>query len=287
MDWFPWYFIIYKADTMHLNPYQDGCYRRLIDHYMESRQSLIDSDVALARIVGDSEANWVAMASPIVRPFFHAKNGRLFNKRCELLLAEQDRLSKKLSESGKNGANKRWNKNNDNDSHPIATPLAPLKPSDSTLHYTTEQSKEVSEGKEVSTVAPIGAVRVASAPEIQMAFERVWNAYPGRGKNGESGGAYKGSKKNALKFFTTIYKQTKEIDRENLCGSIITGCTAYAEHLDRSGNCSAHCSTWLNARRWLDDYSSTQAPTGSRASGYSIEGALALALADKTRNPGP
>jgi len=70
LDWYPWYFLIYDEATMHLNPYQDGCYRRLIDHYMKTRSSLPDNDAALARIVGDSEANWVAMASPLVRPFF-------------------------------------------------------------------------------------------------------------------------------------------------------------------------------------------------------------------------
>lgn len=107
---------------MHLNPYQDGCYRRLIDHYMKTRAPLPDNDAALARIVGDSEANWVAMASPIVRPFFKSEKGRLFNKRCDVELARQDAKSRTLSESGKKGAEKRHNKNKDIPSHPIATP---------------------------------------------------------------------------------------------------------------------------------------------------------------------
>lgn len=128
MDWYPWYFLLFKSDTMHLNPYQDGCYRRLIDHYMETRQALPDNDAALARIVGDSEANWVAMASPIVRPFFSQKNGKLYLKKCEIELSYQENKTKKLSESGKNGASKRWGKIKDIDSHPIAT----LKPLDST-----------------------------------------------------------------------------------------------------------------------------------------------------------
>lgn len=108
---------------MHLNPYQDGCYRRLIDHYMKTRAPLPDSEAALARIVGDSEANWVAMASPLIRPFFQAKNGRLYLKRCEDVLNYQDNKAKSLSESGKKGAEKRWNKTNNLDSHPIATPM--------------------------------------------------------------------------------------------------------------------------------------------------------------------
>lgn len=137
MDWYPWYFTLYEQDTMHLSPYQDGCYRRLIDHYMKTRAPLPDNDSALARIVGDSEANWVAMASPLVRPFFQAKNGRLYLKRCEEILNYQDGKTSKLSESGKKGAEKRWGKIKDLHSHPIATPKATLKPVDSTVQDST------------------------------------------------------------------------------------------------------------------------------------------------------
>ena len=124
MDWYPWFFQIYKADTMHLDPYQDGCYRRLIDHYMETRQPLPDNDYALARIVGDSHPNWVAMASAMVRPFFKARGGLLFHTKCDEILNHQDIKTNKLSESGKKGAKKRWSKINHIDSHPIAYPIA-------------------------------------------------------------------------------------------------------------------------------------------------------------------
>ncbi len=124
MDWYPWFFNLYKADTMHLDPYQDGCYRRLIDHYMETRQPLPDNDYALARIIGDSHPNWVANGVAMVRPFFIAKNGFLYHKKCDEVLADQDSRTRKLSESGKAGARKRWNNNKDIYSPPIATPLA-------------------------------------------------------------------------------------------------------------------------------------------------------------------
>lgn len=124
-EWFKWNPAIYAADTMHLNPYQDGCYRRLIDHYMMTRQPLPDNDAALARIVGDSEANWVAMARAIVRPFFRSINGRLHHAFCDKTLNSQDVMAKSLSENGKKGAERRWNKINYIDSHPIAPPNAP------------------------------------------------------------------------------------------------------------------------------------------------------------------
>jgi uncharacterized protein YdaU (DUF1376 family) len=130
MDWFPWYFTLYESDTMHLNPYQDGCYRRLIDHYMKTRQALPDNDAALARIIGDSEANWLALASTLVRSFFKPKNGRLYLFRCEEILHYQEQKTKKLSESGKKGALSRNNKIKEL----LSTPEATLKPTLSTGH---------------------------------------------------------------------------------------------------------------------------------------------------------
>jgi len=155
MDWYPWFFQLYKADTMHLDPYQDGCYRRLIDHYMETRQPLPDNDYALARIVGDSHPNWVAMASAIVRPFFISKNGLLYHKKCDEVLADQDRRTRNLSESGKAGAKKRWNNNKDIDSPPIATPLAtPL--GSAIAQDRTRQDKEKDITKVISKKEKIG-----------------------------------------------------------------------------------------------------------------------------------
>jgi len=173
MDWYPWHFLLYEQDTMHLNPYQDGCYRRLIDHYMKTRAPLPDNDAALSRIVGDSEANWVAMASAIVRPFFKSEKGRLFNKRCDTELARQDAKSRTLSESGKKGAEKRHNKTKDIPSHPKAT----LKPHSSIGEERRGEDKEkdttnvVSKKKtrkdfEVDTLGGLSGWFEANAPSV-------------------------------------------------------------------------------------------------------------------------
>lgn len=127
MDWYPWYFTLYEQDTMHLTPYQDGCYRRLIDHYMKTRSPLPDNDAALARIIGDSLENWLAQASETVKAFFKQKNGKLLHKRCDMELDKQDRISKRLSESGKKGAESRKINNNKNKDL-TSTASATLKP---------------------------------------------------------------------------------------------------------------------------------------------------------------
>lgn len=164
MDWYPWYFEIYEAHTMHLNPYQDGCYRRLIDHYMKTRQAIPDNDAALARIVGDNIENWKALASEVIRPFFSKKDGLLYNHKCESILFNQDGKTKKLSESGKSGAKKRWTNIKALDSHPIATPMATLKPLDSR----GEESKSTEEDKKENlsvTDRPVSISSLGRSPE--------------------------------------------------------------------------------------------------------------------------
>jgi uncharacterized protein YdaU (DUF1376 family) len=93
---------------MHLTAEQDGIYRRLIDHYMETRQPLPDNDVSLARIAGVSTDAW-AMAAAIVRPFFvPSTNQMLCHQTCEQILAEQNATREKQATKGRRGAQKRW-----------------------------------------------------------------------------------------------------------------------------------------------------------------------------------
>lgn len=171
MDWYPWYFELYKADTMHLDPYQDGCYRRLIDHYMGTRQPLPDNDAALARIVGDSLANWVAMASAIVRPFFKAKNGLLYHKKCDEILNNQDKKAKRLSESGKKGASKRWQENKDLDSPAMAPPLGSAIAEENRGDvFSKENTTPTPPDEKIESGKKGGAKTEPSPPEIQMAL---------------------------------------------------------------------------------------------------------------------
>ena len=157
MDWYPWYFTLYEQDTMHLNPYQDGCYRRLIDHYMKTRAPLPDSDHALARIIGDSFENWIALASETIRPFFKQKSGKLFHNRCDRELSYQDSQTKRLSESGKKGAEARKAKSikiNNLPSTPSATLKPPLSPC-----LSTGQDSTIQDSKEDSII-PITTIEI-------------------------------------------------------------------------------------------------------------------------------
>jgi uncharacterized protein YdaU (DUF1376 family) len=105
----------YRLKTRHLNPYQDGCYRRLIDEYMNTRAPLPDDDEALAGVCRISLDDWHKLASSKLRAFFTPKNGLLFQENCDAELDWQDNVSKIRTEKAKKGAAARHNKINNLD----------------------------------------------------------------------------------------------------------------------------------------------------------------------------
>lgn len=111
--WFKWHPARFKSKTMHLNPYQDGLYRRLIDEYMTTRSALPDNDAALARIAGISLSDFAPHATEI-RTFFKPKDSQLFNTTCEEILNAQlngaQRRKKSAKIAGKASAKKRKEK---------------------------------------------------------------------------------------------------------------------------------------------------------------------------------
>lgn len=243
MDWFPWYYKLYKKATMHLDPYQDGCYRRLIDHYMETRSPLPDNDVALARIVGDSLGQWVGLASATVRPFFEARNGLLFHERCDRELDKQDQLSKKLSESGRKGAEKRHNKNIDIPSPPLARAKPTPKASRSTIQYNTGQDSKK------DTITP-------------SAFDEAWAIYPKQRIGGRS---------KAL----TAWQSA--LSRKHTEKTLIEGVKNYATSDEVNRGFAKGFAAWLNDDRFLNDYTKVAKPSGSAARGNGGFDALAVA----------
>jgi uncharacterized protein YdaU (DUF1376 family) len=105
--WYAWRPIQYKRKTQHLSLAEDCAYRRLIDEYMLTRDALPDKDAAIARIIGVSIDEWLAVA-PAVRPYFEASNGKLINKHCEEELHTQAAKSESRSNKAKASADARW-----------------------------------------------------------------------------------------------------------------------------------------------------------------------------------
>lgn len=109
--WFPWSPRRYRADTMHLNDEQDLIYRRLIDFYMETKLGLPDNDGALANIARVSAERFAACAV-VIREFFRKDaKGRLRQKHCDEILADQGERNTTFRNRARKAADARWNKN--------------------------------------------------------------------------------------------------------------------------------------------------------------------------------
>jgi len=137
--WYPFYPTRYQRDTMHLTAEQDGVYRRLIDHYMLTKQPLPDNNTALSRIAGvDATSNAISM----LRAFFEDKgDGFLYHKTCEKLLKEQSSRKMLSKKRAKNAAEKRWGKQKDN---ATSMPEAMLNDATYTKTYTnTKKEKDI------------------------------------------------------------------------------------------------------------------------------------------------
>ncbi len=104
-----------------------------------------------------------------------------------------------------------------------------------------------------------------STPEIQMGFERLWNAYPGIGKDGLVGSGFKGSKQKARQVFESIIKKTDDFEIQ--MDHFLFGASQYEKYLAQAGYPSKHLQTWLNQACWLDDYQTSQTPTKGNQNG--------------------
>lgn len=213
MDWFPWYPALYRADTLDLTLEQDGAYRRLIDHYMETRLPLPDNDNSLARIVGISINDFQAIAEQ-VRSKFNATAGELHSKRCDIELNRQDSLSKKRSEVAKAAHTKR-NKNNG------VQAIAKQKQSNSTDtgQDKTGQTGEDKEKKEL------------------CAFDDFWLQCP-----------VKKSKKKARALYDGVIKRG-----EATHAVLLEGIMKYAMSDEVQRGYAKHPTTWLNGGCWDDE----------------------------------
>lgn len=67
--YYSWYPTIYKTFTQDLTLAEDGAYRRLIDHYMETKAPLPDNDRALSRIIGVGLDEWLSIKPQIITHF--------------------------------------------------------------------------------------------------------------------------------------------------------------------------------------------------------------------------
>lgn len=248
--WYPWVPSRYRADTLHLTPLEDGVYRRLIDHYMETKLPLPDNEVALARIAGLPVAEFRQLSGSVLA-FFKRENGLLKSKRCDEVLRDQaERSEKHRAKSAAGGKAKAEKYNNINANPATGKPQAVPNPA-------TRQDK--TEQKRIDT-----NVSIASA-----VFDEAWSLYPKQRI---------GSRPKAFAAWQAA------LSRKHSEQSILTGVKHYATSDEVVRGYAKGFAAWLNDDRFLNDYSTVAKPSGSAARGNRGFDALAVAAGKVQEN---
>lgn len=260
MEWYPRYPSLWRAKTRHLDPFQDGCYLRLVDEYMETRQPIPDDDRVLARIIGISLEQWLRDASGIVRAFFRHKDGMLFHDRCDKILMQQDAKSHAQSEKSKKGAQARWNKIK----HLDATGIPQAMPNyargeEKIREIHTVDSKTIDSDHTKKTIA--------KKIEPPM-FQSFWDAFPKQRR---------GSRERALIAYQKSLTRTTE---EKIHEAVIR----YAASDAVARGFAKGAAAWLNDDRWADEpCQERQVPNAKPSYADTIQAASRIAE-DNLRN---
>lgn len=104
----------YKSHTHHLSPMEDLAFRRLLDHYYLHETPIRQRDIARQIGLRDYEQEVLTVLDEF---FISTENGYIHTR-----ADEEIAKYRKLSDDGKRGAAKRWQKGGD--SPPNATPIA-------------------------------------------------------------------------------------------------------------------------------------------------------------------
>jgi uncharacterized protein YdaU (DUF1376 family) len=116
--WYPWSPARYRADTLHLTDQQDLAYRRLIDHYMETKLPIPNSEVAIARIVGMPQADVGQLIGTLLPFFKKGDDGHLHHKRCDAILSDQEERAARHREKSRAGGQAKARKYNNINGEP-------------------------------------------------------------------------------------------------------------------------------------------------------------------------
>lgn len=126
--WFPFYVGDYLRDTPHLTAEQHGAYLLLILAYWP-KGPLPDDDGMLSSIAKVSLAVWKRMR-PIIAAFFQVHDGQWHHKRIDKERGRAFGITELRSIAGREGAERRWQRDSKPIANAIAEPMANAKQSD-------------------------------------------------------------------------------------------------------------------------------------------------------------
>ena len=121
----PWYAHYpgdYARDTAHLSLAQHGAYRLLLDHYYATAAPLPGQSGALYRICRAFDEAERKAVDFVLSEFFELRTDGYHNFRADVELAKQAEIRERLSNSGRQGAEKRWGGHSEANGPAIAKP---------------------------------------------------------------------------------------------------------------------------------------------------------------------
>ena len=230
--WMPLYIGDYQRDTSELTLEQSGAYLHLLMRYWVSG-ALPDDDGRLAAILKVTRTHFARHIGPALRPYFAARDGKLYQGRADAEREKRQKISEKRAENARKfSENSAKNTpNNTQETNDINGPVKAIgaakreqmpPTSTSTSTNTEKKEREVSLSLQTATprAAPVGAE-----------FERFWQAYP---RKVAKGGARKA-------WLAAIRKADAETIISAVCAATW-----------RNNEYDPHPATWLNGERWLD-----------------------------------
>ncbi len=126
--WMPWYVGKYLADTLNLNTEQHGAYCLLLMACWKGGGVIANNDSELSSITKLPPAKWRAHRAVLLK-FFVIDGENLTHERVVKERLKAIALSEKRSKTGRDGAEKRWQK----DSKPMANAIPETSQSDGPL----------------------------------------------------------------------------------------------------------------------------------------------------------
>lgn len=224
---YEWNPVLFRKATRHLTALQRGIYRDLIDEYMETREPLPASDIALANIARISVEEWTHAKKEILE-FFEEKDGKLFQEYCNEKLDRQDTFAKKRSKASRKAASKRWEHKR---KPKMPDACEPQCEPDAIGMPQNAKGKERKGRKEIFKEKNL----------TEEDFGRFWEAYP-RDR--------RGNREKALGAYCRALERAK-------AGEIQTGLERYAKSEEVAKGYAKGAQAWLNDDRWASDYKTT------------------------------
>lgn len=222
MDYYRFKTEKYRKATRHLDTFQHGCYRLLIDEYMITGEPLPDNDQALANICHCTLQAFLEHASSIVRAFFTPKDGLLFHDYCNDELDFQDTRRRFASEKAQKAAKARYNKNKDLDATSIQQECLAMPES-------RVKSQDIPSNEDIDSVDP---------PKKENRFEEWWSMFPKQRA---------GAKEKARSAYAKAIKRAAEDE-------IHEGTIRYIGSDEVARGFAKGAAAWLNDDRWRTQY---------------------------------